>query len=36
MKYGLFGKMLDALMVKKQSDKGIKLFLGGLKSYTEK
>ena len=36
MKYGFFGKMLDALIVKKQSDKGIKLFLKGLKSYTEK
>ncbi|MBI5917149.1 MAG: SRPBCC family protein [Bacteroidetes bacterium] len=36
MKFGFFGKILDALIVRKQSDKGIKAFLGGLKSFTEK
>lgn len=36
VKYGWFGKLLDALMVRKQSDSGIKKFLTGLKSYTEK
>lgn len=35
MKYGFLGKILDALMVKKQSDKGIKAFMSGLKSFTE-
>lgn len=36
MKFGLLGKMMDALMVRKQSDKGIKKFFAGLKSFTEK
>lgn len=36
MKFGVFGKMLDALMVRSQSDKGIKKFFAGLKSFTEK
>ncbi len=35
VKFGFFGKILDRLMIQKQSDKGIKLFLNGLKSYTE-
>jgi len=35
VKFGFFGKILDSLVMRKQSDKGIKLFLGGLKSYTE-
>lgn len=35
MKFGFLGKILDRLMIKKQSNKGIKLFLSGLKSYTE-
>jgi len=35
VKFGFFGKILDLLMIQKQSDKGIKLFLNGLKSYTE-
>ena len=36
MKFGLFGKLMDAIMVRKQSDKGIKKFFAGLKSFTEK
>lgn len=36
MKFGFFGKIMDALMVRKQSDKGIKKFFAGLKSFTEK
>lgn len=35
VKYGWFGKLLDALMIRRQSDAGIKKFLSGLKSYTE-
>lgn len=35
MKYGMLGKILDALIVRKQSDKGIKQFLSGLKTFTE-
>ena len=36
VKFGLFGKLLDAIMIRKQSDGGIKKFLAGLKSYAEK
>jgi ribosome-associated toxin RatA of RatAB toxin-antitoxin module len=36
VKYGLIGKILDALMIRKQSDAGIKKFFAGLKSYIEK
>lgn len=36
VKFGLFGKLLDGLMIRKQSDAGIKKFFAGLKSYTEK
>jgi len=36
VKYGLFGKLLDVLMIRKQSDAGIKKFFGGLKSFTER
>jgi ribosome-associated toxin RatA of RatAB toxin-antitoxin module len=36
VKFGFFGKILDGLMIKKQSDAGIKKFLSGLKAYTEK
>ncbi len=36
MKFGLLGKIMDALMVKKQSDKGIKLFMAGLKEHIER
>lgn len=35
VKFGLFGKLLDALMIRKQSDMGIKKFFAGLKSYCE-
>lgn len=35
VKFGLLGKLLDALMIRKQSDAGIKKFFAGLKSYTE-
>jgi len=35
VKYGLIGKVLDSLMIRKQSDKGIKKFFAGLKSYAE-
>jgi ribosome-associated toxin RatA of RatAB toxin-antitoxin module len=36
VKYGWLGKLLDALMMRRQSDSGIKKFLAGLKYYTEK
>lgn len=36
MKFGLLGKLMDVLMVRKNSDKGIKLLMEGLKLYTEK
>lgn len=35
VKFGLFGRLLDVLMIRKQSDTGIKRFFGGLKSYLE-
>jgi ribosome-associated toxin RatA of RatAB toxin-antitoxin module len=35
VKFGLFGKLLDGLMIRKQSDNGIKKFFAGLKSYAE-
>jgi hypothetical protein len=35
VKFGLFGKLLDALMIRKQSDAGIKKFFSGLKKYAE-
>jgi ribosome-associated toxin RatA of RatAB toxin-antitoxin module len=35
VKFGLFGKFLDAVMIHKQSDTGIKKFFAGLKSYVE-
>jgi len=35
VKFGLLGKLLDALMIRKQSDAGIKKFFAGLKSYAE-
>ena len=35
VKFGLLGKLLDTLMIRKQSDSGIKKFFGGLKSYVE-
>ena len=36
MKFGILGKILDAAMAKRQSNKGIRQFLDGLKMYTEK
>ncbi|TDW99060.1 SRPBCC family protein [Dinghuibacter silviterrae] len=36
VKYGLIGKVLDALMIRRQSDTGIKKFFVGLKSYTDR
>ena len=36
MKFGIFGKLLDTVMVKKQTNIGIKLFFQGLKEYAEK
>jgi ribosome-associated toxin RatA of RatAB toxin-antitoxin module len=35
VKFGLLGKVMDALVVRRQSDAGIKKFFAGLKSYTE-
>jgi ribosome-associated toxin RatA of RatAB toxin-antitoxin module len=35
VKFGLLGKLLDALMIRKQSDGGIKKFMKGLKAYVE-
>ena len=35
VKFGLLGKLLDSLMIRKQSDTGIKKFFAGLKSYAE-
>lgn len=36
VKFGLLGKLMDWIMIKKQSDKGIKLFMAGLKQFVEK
>src|SRR5258707_2043983 len=36
VKYGLIGKILDILIIRKQSDTGIKKFFAGLKSYAGK
>lgn len=35
VKFGLLGKLLDSLMIRKQSDAGIKKFFAGLKQYVE-
>jgi uncharacterized protein YndB with AHSA1/START domain len=35
VKFGLLGRLMDVLMIRKQSDAGIKQFFGGLKSYLE-
>ena len=35
VKFGLLGMLLDGLMIRKQSDSGIKKFFAGLKSYAE-
>lgn len=36
VKYGLFGKLLDAVMIRTQTDNGVKKFFSGLKAYSEK
>lgn len=36
VKFGLLGKLLDSIMIRKQSDAGIKKFFAGLKQYAEK
>ena len=36
VKYRLLGKILDRLMIRKQTDNGIKKFFTGLKDYVEK
>jgi ligand-binding SRPBCC domain-containing protein len=36
VKFGLLGKLMDAMMIRKQSDAGIKKFFVGLKEYAEK
>lgn len=36
VKFGLLGKLLDSLMIRRQSDQGIKKFFAGLKQYAEK
>jgi ribosome-associated toxin RatA of RatAB toxin-antitoxin module len=35
MKYGILGKMMDSLMIKKQYNKGIRQFFTGLKTFAE-
>ena len=35
VKFGLLGKLLDTLMIRKQTGNGIKKFFVGLKSYAE-
>jgi ribosome-associated toxin RatA of RatAB toxin-antitoxin module len=35
VKFGMLGKFMDRLMIRKQTDKGIKLFMGGLKNFVE-
>jgi ligand-binding SRPBCC domain-containing protein len=35
VKFGLLGKFLDVIMIRKQTDSGIKKFFSGLKSYVE-
>lgn len=36
VKFGLIGKLMDKLMIRKQFDSGIKKFFAGLKDYAEK
>jgi len=36
VKFGVLGKLMDVLMMRKQSDAGIKKFFAGLKTYVEK
>lgn len=35
VKFGVLGKLLDTLIIRKNSDAGIKKFFKGLKTYTE-
>ena len=35
IKYRFFGKVLDQLMIRRETDNGIKKFMAGLKSYVE-
>lgn len=35
VKFGLLGKLLDSLMIRKKTNGGIKIFFTGLKSYAE-
>src|SRR5438876_11393384 len=35
VKFGVLGKLLDSIMIRRQSDSGIKKFFSGLKSYAE-
>ncbi len=35
VKFGLLGRLMDSVMIRQQSDKGIKLFMAGLKSIVE-
>jgi len=35
VKFGLIGKLMDRMMIRKQSDKGVKLFMNGLKNHVE-
>lgn len=35
IKFGLLGKLFDNLMIRKQSDTGVKKFFAGLKSFAE-
>src|SRR4030095_9674340 len=35
VKFGLLGRLMDAFMIRRQSDNGIKKFFGGLKSFAE-
>jgi uncharacterized protein YndB with AHSA1/START domain len=36
VKFGFLGRIMDALMIRKQSDAGIKKFFAGLKEFAEK
>ena len=36
VKYGFLGKVMDKIIIRKQTDSGIKKFLGGLKAYAER
>lgn len=35
IKFGIFGRILDMMMIRRQTENGIKKFFAGLKSYTE-